>query len=223
MRQNSKQNKIAEIIKLLDKAYPEVRSSLNFETPFQLTIAVLLAAQCTDERVNKTTKVVFAKYPTVQDFNKLSVEELMELFKNINFYRNKSRNIKKLSAVIVNEYNGEIPNDPDELVKLPGIGRKSANVILNDAYKSPCGIAVDTHVKRMSGRLGLTKETDPSKIEKDLLKVLPKEYWHRANHLFVHYGRQVCKAKNPDCNKCMIKQYCKGAFIYSVTSNTRKE
>ncbi|MCL2859406.1 MAG: endonuclease III [Oscillospiraceae bacterium] len=208
MLKNEEQNNVTEIIKILDKAYPEVGGSLNFKTPFQLAIAVILSAQCTDERVNKTTEIVFKKYPTVQDFNKLSVEELEELFKNINFYRNKSKNIKELCSVLVNDYNGEIPNNPDELVKLPGIGRKSANVILNDAYKNSCGIAVDTHVKRISGRLGLTKETDPSKIEKDLLKMLPKEYWYRANHLFVHYGRHVCKAKNPNCGECIIREYC---------------
>ena len=202
------QKNIVEVIKILDKAYPEVSGSLNFETPFQLTIAVILAAQCTDERVNKTTEIVFKKYPTVQDFNKLSIEELMELFKNINFYRNKSKNIKKLCAVLIDEYNGEVPNNPDELVKLPGVGRKSANVITNDAYKNPCGIAVDTHVKRISGRLGVTKETEPSKIEKDLLKILPKEYWYMANHLLVNYGRYVCKAKNPNCNDCIIREYC---------------
>jgi len=203
------QNKITTVIKILDKAYPEVGGSLNFETSFQLAIAVILSAQCTDERVNKTTKIVFKKHPTVQDFNKLSIEELMEQFKNINFYRNKSKNIKELCTVLVNEYNGEIPNNPDELVKLPGIGRKSANVILNDAFKNPCGIAVDTHVKRISGRLGVTEETDPSKIEMDLLESLPKEYWYKANHLFVHYGRDICKAKKPNCSECIIKEYCK--------------
>ena len=158
--------KITKIIKILDKEYPEVGGSLNYTTPFQLAIAVILAAQCTDERVNKTTRIVFEKYPTVQDFNKLSVEELMELFKNINFYRNKSVNIKKLCDTLMKEYNGEIPNDPDELVKLPGIGRKSANVILNDAYNNPCGIAVDTHVKRISRKVGVFERDWPIKNRK---------------------------------------------------------
>jgi len=202
------QAKAVKVMQILDKEYPNVGGSLNFKTPFQLTVAVILSAQCTDERVNKTTTVVFKQYPAVQDFNKLSVDELCELFKNINFYKNKSKNIKKLCEVLIDKYNGEIPDNPDDLVKLPGIGRKSANVILNDAYNKPCGIAVDTHVKRISGRLGLSRETDPSKIEKDLIKILPKKYWYNANHLLVHYGRHVCKAKNPGCSKCTISKYC---------------
>ena len=205
---------IINIIETMKKMYPDATCSLDFNSPFEMGIAVMLSAQCTDERVNKTTPSIFSKYNTPQDFIDLDIKELEELIHPCGFYKNKAKNIKGYSKMILEEFGGELPQDIDKLILLPGIGRKSANVIMLEAFNKPVGIAIDTHAKRISNRLGLSKETDPSKIEQDLLKIIPKEYYKDVNHLFVWHGRNTCTARSPKCENCPLVNYC----IYNKNS-----
>ena len=202
-------NEIIEIIEILKNMYPDARCSLNFETPFELGIAVMLSAQCTDERVNKTTPAIFEKYNTPQDFVDIDIKKLEKLIYPCGFYKNKAKSIKAYSKMVLETFNGELPQDIEKLILLPGIGRKSANVIMLEAFNKPVGIAVDTHAKRISNRLGLSHEKDPSKIEQDLLKIIPKEYYKDINHLLVWHGRNTCTAKKPKCDTCRLNKYCK--------------
>lgn len=203
-----KKEEILNIIKILKNTYPEAKCSLNFSTPFELLVSVMLSAQCTDERVNKTTPNIFAKYPTPYDFIDININELEDLIHPCGFYKTKAKHLKECAKKIVLDYNGKVPDSMDELVKLPGIGRKCANVIMLNAFNCPCGIAVDTHAKRISYRIGLSSNTEPNKIEQDLLKQIPKEYLKDVNHLFVYHGRNICTSQNPKCNKCPINNYC---------------
>lgn len=199
---------IIELIYLLKKYYPNAKCSLNFTTPFELAIAVMLSAQCTDERVNQTTPLLFSKYNTPKDFINLDLSELESIIHPCGFYKNKAKNIKAMSLMVENLYNGVVPESIDELVKLPGIGRKSANVLMLDAFNNPQGIAIDTHAKRISNRLGLSNNSDPKKIEEDLINVIPKEHFYDVNHLFVYHGRALCKAQKPNCSICPINKFC---------------
>lgn len=198
-----------EIIKILKEYYPDAKCSLDFNSAFELAIAVMLSAQCTDERVNKTTKILFSKYKTPNDFINIEISELEQIIRPCGFYKVKAKNIKSLATIIQKKFGGQIPNNMQDLIALPGIGRKSANVIMLDAFNNPEGIAVDTHVKRISKRIGFTKETDPEKIEKDLLKLVPKGYIEAVNHLFIWHGRSICKSQNPNCSICPISNLCK--------------
>lgn len=200
---------IEKIIKTLKETYPDATCSLDFKTPFELVIAVMLSAQCTDERVNKTTPSIFAKYNTPQDFANMDIKLLEELIHPCGFYKTKARNIIKCSQQIIENFNGEVPKTMEELTTLAGIGRKSANVIMLEAFNNPIGIAVDTHAKRISNRLGLSKQSEPEKIEQDLLKIVPKQYIKDVNHLFVWHGRKCCIARKPQCEECKIKNFCK--------------
>lgn len=200
---------IIQLIELLKSAYPDAKCSLDFNSPFELGIAVMLSAQCTDERVNKTTPSIFEKYNTPQDFINLDIETLENLIHPCGFYKTKAKNIKEYSRKLLKDFNGVLPNDIEKLVTLAGIGRKSANVIMLEAFNNPIGIAVDTHAKRISNRLGLSSESDPNKIEKDLLKIIPKEYYKDVNHLLVWHGRNTCTARKPKCELCPVKEYCK--------------
>ena len=204
-----KKNKIIELINILKKTYPDATCSLDFTTPFELVIAVMLSAQCTDERVNKVTPALFEKYNKPSDFINLDINELEKYIHSCGFYRNKAKNIKLCASEIINKYNGNVPQTMEELQSLPGVGRKSANVISLEVFGIANGIAVDTHAKRISNRIGLSNEKTPEKIEQDLLKIIPKEYLTDVNHLFVWHGRNTCTARNPKCNHCPIKQYCK--------------
>lgn len=197
------------IIEMLKKAYPDAKCSLDFNSPFELGIAVMLSAQCTDERVNKTTPSIFKKYNTPQDFINLDIHVLENLIHPCGFYKNKAKNIKEYSKKILEDFNGVLPNDMNKLITLAGIGRKSANVIMLEAFDNPVGIAIDTHAKRISNRLGFSLESDPNKIEQDLLKIIPKEYYKDVNHLLVWHGRNTCTARNPKCSVCPVKEYCK--------------
>lgn len=201
--------KIVEIIEKLKEAYPEAECSLDFSTPFEMAIAVMLSAQCTDERVNKITPKLFSKYNTPEDFNNADISEIEKEIYSCGFYKNKAKNIKLLAKTVIDEYGGEIPCRMEELVKLPGIGRKSANVIMLEAFNIPVGIAIDTHAKRVSNRMGFSNKKDPEKIERDLLKIVPKDYIKDINHLFVFHGRKICKSQNPKCNICPVNEYCK--------------
>ena len=197
-----------KIIERLKGYYPEATCSLDFETPFQMVVAVMLSAQCTDERVNKITPLLFEKYGTPEAICEMDLEEIEEIIHPCGFYKNKAKNIKKTAEIIVTKFNGVVPQSMEELVKLPGVGRKSANVIMLEAFNSPQGIAVDTHAKRISNRLGFSKNSDPEKIEKDLVKLIPKEYFCDVNHLLVWHGRKICVARNPKCEECPVKEYC---------------
>ncbi len=196
------------LIKLLKKQYPDATCSLNFTTPFELVVAVMLSAQCTDERVNKTTPCVFLRCQTIQDFSDIDLPELESLIHPCGFYKNKAKNIKLCAKQVLENFDGQVPHTMDELTSLAGIGRKSANVILLEAFGIAEGIAVDTHAKRISNLIGLSKEKEPEKIEQDLIKLFPKEYLKDINHLLVWHGRNTCVARNPKCNTCIVKQFC---------------
>ena len=198
-----------ELIEILKNTYPDAKCSLNFNNAFELLIAVMLSAQCTDERVNKTTPVLFDKYKTAFDFSNIDINELENLIHPCGFYKNKAKNIKKTSEILVKKYNGQVPSSIDELLNLPGVGRKTANVIMLEAFQAPQGIAVDTHCKRLSVRIGLSKNSDPIKIEQDLLKIFPKKYYKDINHIFILHGRNICKSRNPNCSNCQINKICK--------------
>ena len=168
----------------------------------------MLSAQCTDERVNKTTPSIFEKYNKPQDFIDMDIKLLESLIHPCGFYKTKAKNIKAYSKKILEEYNEKLPKNMDELITLPGIGRKSANVIMLEAFNNPIGIAIDTHAKRIANRLGLSNNSDPSKIEQDLLKIIPNKYYKDVNHLLVWHGRNTCNARNPKCDKCPVSMYC---------------
>ena len=203
-----KKSDVEKVIVLLKEKYPEATCSLDFNNPFEIVIAVMLSAQCTDERVNKVTPALFKKYPTPEKMSKAPIKDLERLIHSCGFYRNKAKHMKECSVVLVEQYDGVVPSTMDELQKLPGIGRKSANVIMLEAFHNPQGIAVDTHVKRISNRIGLSKESNPEKIENDLLHKIPKKYYYAANHLGVWHGRYTCLARSPKCSTCPISQYC---------------
>ena len=203
-----RKREVIDVLKILKEFYPDATCSLDFETPFQMVVAVMLSAQCTDERVNKTTPDLFKKYGTPEAISKMKLSELEKIIHPCGFYKNKAKNIKATAEIILNEFNGKLPENMEELIKLPGVGRKSANVVMLEAFNNPQGIAVDTHVKRISNKLGLSKNTDPEKIEIDLLKVIPKEYYYDANHLLVWHGRKTCIARKPKCEECPVSKYC---------------
>ncbi len=206
---NFNKEQINEIINKLKETYPDAKCSLDFSTPFELVVAVMLSAQCTDERVNKTTPALFQKYKTPQDFANCNITELEELIHPCGFYKNKAKNIKACAQKVVNNFSGIVPQTMEELLTLPGVGRKSANVVLLEVFNIAEGIAVDTHVKRLSGRIGLSKENTPEKIEKDLVKIFPKENLKDINHVFIWHGRNICSARNPKCEQCPINNLCK--------------
>lgn len=197
-----------KIIEILKEYYPDCRCSLDFTTPFEMMISVMLSAQCTDERVNKTTPFLFEKYNTPEALANINIKELEEIIHPCGFYRNKAKNIILCSQKLLDEFEGIVPQDIELLQTLPGVGRKSANVIMLEAFHNPVGIAVDTHAKRISNKVGFSKEEDPIKIEKDLLKVIPKKYYYDVNHLFVWHGRKTCIARRPQCENCPINAYC---------------
>ncbi len=197
-----------ELIKILKDYYPDATCSLDFNTPFELVVAVMLSAQCTDERVNKTTPKLFERCKTIQDFANIDINELEEIIHPCGFYKNKAKNIKLCAKQVLENFNGEVPQTMDELMSLAGIGRKSANVIMLEVFKNPQGIAVDTHAKRISNLIGLSSQKEPEKIEQDLLKIFPKEYLKDINHLLVWHGRNTCIARKPKCETCPIKNFC---------------
>ena len=206
--QKQKKENFTKIFDELKTFYPEATCSLDFKKPFELVVAVMLSAQCTDERVNKTTKDIFPIYSSPEDFANIPLEKLEELIHPCGFYKTKAKNIKATAKKIVEEFNGIVPEDMEQLTSLPGVGRKSANVIMLEVFDHPQGIAVDTHAKRLSNRLGFSKESDPIKIEQDLLKVLPTSYLCDVNHLLVWHGRYCCTARSPKCDNCPISSYC---------------
>ena len=203
--------RIAEILKRLDEAYgTEYVCYLNHETPWQLLIAVILSSQCTDARVNIVTKDLFQKYPSLEAFANADLKELEQDIHSTGFYHNKAKNIISCARTLVEKYDGEVPRELEELTALAGVGRKTANVIRGNIYHEP-SVVVDTHVKRISKKLGFTKEDDPVKIEYDLMKVLPKDHWILYNIQIITLGRSICTARNPKCTECFLSDLCKGS------------
>ncbi len=198
----------AHVIELLNIRYPKPEKLLHSSNPWELLVATVLAAQCTDARVNIVTPALFTKFPTVYDYAKADLEEMKEYVKSTGFYHNKAKNIIAAANIVVSSHNGEVPQTMQELVKLPGLGRKTANCVLCGAFGINIGIAVDTHVKRICYRLGLTDETDPDKVEKDLLAVFPESEWGNVNHKMVWFGRHVCTARSPKCSECEMNDFC---------------
>jgi endonuclease-3 len=204
-------DRIIKIIKVLEKKYPNSRTALQFETPLQILISTILSAQCTDERVNKITPGLFKKYPTAEAFAKADRAELEMEIRPAGFFRNKAKSIIGATQKIVGEFGGRVPDTMTELITLPGVARKTANIVLSSGYGKAEGIAVDVHVKRLSGRLGLSKEQDPEKIEQDLLAIVPKKYWLDFNYMLVNHGRAVCQARKPKCPECALQRLCPSA------------
>jgi len=200
----SRAKKISEI---LFKIYPEATCSLDYNKPLELLIATMLAAQCTDERVNIVTRDLFKKYTSVYNYANANPEELEEDIRPTGFYRNKARNIIGCCKKLIKDFGGKVPDNMEDLLSLPGVGRKTANVVLGNIYKIP-GIIVDTHCKRLSNRIGLTEEEDPEKIEFDLMEILPREDWTAFSNSLVYHGRAICNARKPKCVQCPIAQYC---------------
>ena len=203
-----KKENALKIVNNLKKAYPDATCSLDFEKPFQLVVAVMLSAQCTDERVNKTTPALFKRCKTINDFANIDITELENIIHPCGFYKNKAKNIKLCAKQVLENFNGVVPNTMDELLTLAGVGRKSANVILLEVFGIATGIAVDTHAKRISNLTGLSKQKEPTKIEQDLIKFFPKDTLKDINHLLVWHGRNTCIARKPKCETCCIKDFC---------------
>ncbi len=201
------QSKVMQILNILAKEYPDARVTLNFQNPLQLLVATILAAQCTDERVNQVTKDLFKKYRTAQDYAQADLKELEEEIRPTGFYHQKARNLIQCGQALMEKFNGQIPHAIEELTLLPGVGRKTANILLGNAFGKQA-IAVDTHVKRLAHRLGWTKSTDPDKIELDLQKLIPQHLWTQSCHQLVFHGRKVCLAKKPLCSSCPISRLC---------------
>ena len=203
-----KKKRTAEIIKRLQKTYPNAHCALNHTNPFELLIATILSAQCTDERVNIVTATLFRKYRGPQDFAEVSQEELEGDIRSTGFFRNKAKSIKGASERIISAYGGKVPQTMDELLTLPGVARKTANVVLGNAFGIAAGVVVDTHVSRLSQRLGLTTATTPEKIERDLEQLVPKRDWIMFPHWLIFHGRQVCHARKPKCLECVLADQC---------------
>lgn len=196
------------IIKRLRKEYPALKCALNFMNPFELLVATILSAQSTDRQVNKVTAVLFKKYTAIEDFAAAHPDRFRKDVSSVNFYNNKAKNIQATARMVLEQFHGKVPKTMDELVLLPGVARKTANIILYNAYGITEGIAVDTHVKRLANRLGLTKHEDPVKIEKDLMAITPKKEWGDLTHMLIDHGRAVCQARKPIHNNCVLADIC---------------
>ena len=202
-----------EVVARLKSEYPDARTELDWADPLQLLVATMLSAQTTDVQVNKVTQSLFAKYRTAEDYANSDPEELEEDIRPTGFYRNKARSLRGMASALVEDHGGEVPRTMRELVALPGVGRKTANVVLGNAFGVDEGIVVDTHVRRVSGRLGLTENKDPIKIEQDLMKVVPEDDWTVFSHLLILHGRRVCKSRKPDCPNCILNDICPSARL----------
>lgn len=209
----AKQQRSLEILIRLKRLYPDAKCTLNYETPVQLLVATMLSAQCTDERVNLVTPALFASYPDAAALANAEIEELERLVRSTGFYRNKAKNIKAACRILVTEYAGKVPKQMEQLLGLPGVARKTANVVLAHAYGINQGVTVDTHVKRLSQRLGLTEETDPVRIERDLIRLLPQPDWENWSIRLIYHGRAVCKARKPECEVCALADLCPSAQL----------
>lgn len=199
---------IEKLLKILKKSYPQARCSLDHADPFQLLAATILSAQCTDERVNLVTPRLFKEFPTPKKMAEAPLEKIKEIIKSTGFYNNKAVSLKESSRLIVQKFGGRVPDSMEGLLSLRGVARKTANVVLSNAFGKNEGVVVDTHVKRLSFRLGLTEETDPEKIEQDLMKIIPVKLWGWFSHALVYHGRAFCRARNPLCSECPVRTLC---------------
>lgn len=206
----NKKEKVKFVLKTLEEKFGKPKCALNYKTPFELLVAVILSAQCTDKRVNIVTEKMFYEknINTPEQFSKMNLEEIEELIKSTGFYKNKAKNIKKASIQLLEKYNGDLPKEMEKLLELGGVGRKTANVVRGEIWGLADGITVDTHVKRITKLLGLTNETDPIKIEKDLMKIVPKKSWIDFSHYIILQGRDKCIARRPQCSECELKEVC---------------
>ena len=205
--------RVRKIIRLLKRAYPDAKCSLNHSNAFELLIATILSAQCTDARVNIVTQDLFRKYRKPDDYLKVSDKELQRDIRTTGFFRNKTKSIQGTAKVLTEQYGGVVPATMEELLELPGVARKTANVVLGNAFGISAGVVVDTHVTRLSRRLGLTKQKSPEKIEQDLIAIVPKKDWVIFPHLFIAHGRAICKARNPLCAECVVEKLCPSSFL----------
>ncbi|MGE5611897.1 MAG: endonuclease III [Bacillota bacterium] len=200
--------RVRKILPVLKRTYPNAKCSLDFQTPLQLLIATILSAQCTDERVNLVTKTLFKKYRSAKDLAAATQEELEKDIQSTGFYRNKAKALRGMAAALVEQHAGKVPETMEDLTALPGVGRKTANVILGNAFGKNEGVVVDTHVGRITQRLGLTDHAEPAKIEQDLMQIIPREEWTLWSHLMIYHGRQICQARKPKCSECPLLEYC---------------
>ena len=206
--------KVLKIVKLLETEHPDARIALHYTNPLELLIATILSAQCTDERVNIVSKTLFEKCRTAEDYANANAKELEEDIRSTGFYRNKTRNIKKCCQMLVERFDSQVPRTMEEMLKLPGVARKTANIVLSNAFGVIEGIAVDTHVRRLAKRLGLTEYEDPNRIEESLMEIVPKSYWMKITDLLIFHGRRVCVAKKPKCAVCVLNKICPSAFKF---------
>lgn len=212
MTKRSKRIRALEILTRLKRLYPNATCSLTYETPVQLLVATILSAQCTDDRVNKVTPALFQRFPDAAALAGADLLELETLIRSTGFYRNKAKNIQGACQLIAQKYGGEVPKRMEQLLELPGVARKTANVVLAHAYGINAGVTVDTHVKRLSHRLGLTEQTDPVKVERDLMPLLPIEDWENWSIRLIYHGRAVCAARKPACDRCLLADICPSAL-----------
>jgi len=213
--------RVTELVKVLPKVYPDAHTELNFKTPLELLIATILSAQCTDKRVNLVTPALFKRYRSAADYANAPAAELEKAIQSTGFFRNKTKSIRAATSTIVNKHNGKVPDTMAELRELPGVGRKTANVVLGNAFHKDEGIVVDTHVVRLSQRLRLTKHGDPEKIERDLMKLVPREHWTNWSHWLIWHGRRRCFARKPDCANCEILRLCPSGKVFLRTGQAR--
>jgi endonuclease-3 len=206
--------RMLRVIELLESAYPNARTALNYSSPLEILIATILSAQCTDKIVNIVTKTLFQKYRTAEDYANADLRKLEKEIKPTGFYHNKAKNIKKCSQMLVEKFNSTIPRTMEEMVELPGVARKTANIVLQNAYGVIEGIAVDTHVFRLAQRLGFTQKKDANKIERDLMELVPREKWAKVTDLLISHGRAICMAKKPKCAQCALNKLCPCAFKF---------
>lgn len=207
---DEQKKRAVSILKRLRRTYPDAGCALTYSSPFELLTATILSAQCTDERVNKVTPPLFRKFPDIESFAKADLQDLEDAVRTTGFYRNKAKNIRAAARQIVERHGGRVPRTQEELVRLPGVGRKTANVVLGNAFGIP-GLTVDTHMIRLNRRLGLTRQTDPVKIEKELMPLVPRRHWTLYSHLIIFHGRRRCRARKPDCAGCEIRALCPSA------------
>ncbi|GAA0462044.1 endonuclease III [Halococcus dombrowskii] len=214
---DSREAQATAVIDRLDAEYPDTTISLDFSNRFELLVAVVLSAQCTDARVNETTEDLFESYPSPEAFANAPQEELAEALNSITYYNNKASYIRESAQLVIDEHDGEVPDTMGELTELPGVGRKTANVVLQHGYDVVEGIVVDTHVQRLTRRLGLTEEQRPERIEEDLMEFVPAEHWQAFTHLFIDHGRATCTARNPECGDCVLEDICPSSKVDSST------
>ncbi len=215
-----KKTGVLKIVELLEEEHPDAKIALDYTNHLELLVATILSAQCTDERVNTVTKTLFKTYRKAEDYANANLEELEDAVRPTGFYRNKAKNLKKCCRMLVDRFNSQVPKTMKDLIELPGVARKTANIVLSHAYGINEGIAVDTHVRRLANRLGLSEQKDPNKIENDLMKIVPNDKWMRITDLLIFHGRRICSARKPKCGKCVLNKLCPSAFTFDLSART---